>query len=343
VASIGTENKTWQRELLLVLFIGGVLYGTSFQQYRHFDIESPRGSTDARSYLRMSHGDFNVRAMHRYRFIIPVLVSAIRPAVVLLVGNSSKIDFLAFYLVNFVLMSATAYVFFYLLRSFGFGDTLSYVGICIFLSSRITVQTTGTPLVDSLYYFAIAVVFLGVKNGKITQLILAYPLLILSKATIIPFLMLPLLTHWQHRWKIFVSLALSVTVVALARHYLFQLASPDDQRTFVEAVSKPVTRFASNVARLFTPSGLHSLQCGYSFFLCFGVVGFVLNSRRRLHDIPNAFLLIVPLSLTFSLMSGNIGRMFFTSSFVVIPYALICIEHVLRPDPCDRTQQSLCE
>jgi hypothetical protein len=224
--------------------------------------------------------------------------------------------------------AATCFLFFYLLRSFGFCDVLALLGISIFISSRITIISTGTPLVDSFYYLSIVCVLLGIMSGRIDRLVWAYPVLALSKETIIPILLLPLLTHWQHRWKLFFSIGISAIVVAVSRQYIFQYVASTDQATLSEIIVDHATRIGGSLRYLITIRGLHDLQNGFSFFLVLGIVGYFINHRYECHKIPRSIVLIVPLTLFYGLMSRNLGRMLFASSFVVIPFALICIEFV---------------
>jgi len=312
-----------------------MLYGVSFQQFRHFDITDQRGASDAVSYIKMSHGDFDVKSTHRYRFVIPLLVELSRSIVDPSAQESSRRDLHCFYLINFLMMAATSFLFFYLLRSIGFCDVLALIGISIFISSRATILATGTPLIDSFYYLSIVCVLLGILSGRIDWLVWAYPVLILSKETIIPILLLPLLTHWQHRWKLFISIGISALVVVVSRQYISQLVTSANQSTLSEIIARHAARIESNLGNLFTIRGLHDLQNGFSFFLLLGIAGFAINHRYRRYSIPKSIFLMIPLTLMYGLLSRDFGRMLFASSFIVIPYALICIEHVFATKQSD--------
>ena len=64
--------------ILLTIFLS-LNYSTSYQQFRHFNINEVRGLTDQKSYIEMSKGNFDVSRTHKYRIIIPKTVSVLRP------------------------------------------------------------------------------------------------------------------------------------------------------------------------------------------------------------------------------------------------------------------------
>jgi len=88
--------------------------------------------------------------------------------------------------------------------------------------------------------------------------------------------------------------------------------------------------FWDNVSRLLTLQGLHDLQNGCSLFLFLAVVGFYVNWKKKLYRIPHLFLLLVPISLFLAFVSGDLGRMFFASFPVVIPYSLVFISYTCQ-------------
>ena len=179
--------------LVLLLAIVSLLYGASYQQFRHFKLAEPCGLRDTASYVAMMHGDFGVNPVHRYRALVPCAARGVRVLLARFVADSQDLDKLSFYVVNFAIATATAWLLFGILRKIGFAWQLGLFGVAIFLSSRVTVMSVGTPLVDSLYFFGIAVITYLVLADKETLLACVCPLLVLSKETMLPFLFLPLL------------------------------------------------------------------------------------------------------------------------------------------------------
>ena len=159
-------SKYW----LVIGTIVAVLYGVSYQLFRHFDTEDRRGLSASISYIAMSEGNFEVTSTHRHRFIVPWLAGQIKPILQLFISNPVERDKLAFYVVNFLIVGLTALLLYLILEKLGFNGALCLLGIVFFLCSRTTVYTVGAPLVDSIYYFAIAIVFYGMiaeKSGLI--------------------------------------------------------------------------------------------------------------------------------------------------------------------------------
>jgi uncharacterized membrane protein len=78
---------------------------------------------------------------------------------------------------------------------------------------------------------------------------------------------------------------------------------------------------------------LHDLQNGYALLLVLAIIGWWLHRKAgpaARHEIPPAFLLVIPLTLVYVLISMNLGRMLFAACFVVIPYALVAIDYVME-------------
>jgi hypothetical protein len=86
---------------LVLVFSAAILYGTTYQQFRFFDLAAPGGANDATYYVAMSRGNCDIEVHHRYRWLTPAIAGLVRPALedaVQIKGLSLK---LSFYLVNF--------------------------------------------------------------------------------------------------------------------------------------------------------------------------------------------------------------------------------------------------
>jgi len=232
--------------------------------------------------------------------------------------------------VNFSLLVATGVIFALILGAMGFSWEMSLVGVLIFLSSRVVVYSAGTPMVDSVYFLAIAViVYLTLKgNGMLLTLLL--PLLILSKETIYPFLFLPLCNQDLRKTPMIISLVCSFGVLWGVRTYtdsLIGVTPVQPGNDLVVVIMNHVREVGANVESLLSLRGMHNFQHGFSLVLILALFGYSLNSKERIVSIQWYLLLIVPLSLVYAMLSSNSGRMFFSSYVVVIPYALISIQY----------------
>ena len=108
------------------------------------------GLSDSISYLAMSHGNYDVNPVHRYRTLIPSLASLLQKMLGSSVKDPEKRDKLSFFVVNFVFSLATGILLHGILGRMGFNWEMSLLGAIFFLTSRINVMCVGAPLVDSL-------------------------------------------------------------------------------------------------------------------------------------------------------------------------------------------------
>jgi hypothetical protein len=321
---------------VVVLLLCSVLYGVTYQQFRHFDTSDPRGLNDSASYLRMSHGDYDVWEVHRYRFVVPLLARGVRAPLAQLVRDHDELERLSFYIVNFAFTLGTSLLLLGLLQHLGFEMWLAILGAVMFMTSRVTVALTGAPLVDSFFFCSMLGILLLTLTKKSILLALLMPLFALSKEAILPFLLIPLLTRMRTSKCYWVSLPVSLGAVYCVRHVLGGGAAASGGG-FDSVVRLLMERIWGNTAGLFTIRGLHDFQNGFSFFLVLALLGFVINRRQKLYNIPILLQLLIPLSLCYACLSGNYGRMFFVSFPVVIPYALICLDYACRREKGDIT------
>lgn len=323
-----TFSKILSRKYVFTLFfILSITYGTTYQQFRHFDIHDPRGVSDSKSYVSMAQGDQNVLFHHRYRFIIP---SCVKILSAITGKHDTNSIILFFYIINFSISCLTAFIFYLFLKKLGFSYIISLLGIVIFLSSRILILSTGTPLVDSIYFFSIVLIVYLLLSEHFTILLLAYPFLILTKETTIPFLFLPLFFNKFNRKKnlILFTFFTTISFVMLFAYRTHINEITNSSSSLPEVFNFILKHIVENGKQLLTLRGIHDFQNGFSFFLIFGIFGYFLNKKQNYYKMPLFVKLIIPLSLFFALMSGNLGRMFFSAFVVVIPYSLIFIEHI---------------
>lgn len=313
---------------ILLLVIVTVLYGSTYQQFRHFNIEDPRGADDAVSYIKMSHENYNVPDVHKYRPLIPYMASLVHKILSLELANEEELDKLSFYVVNFVIATGTALLLFGILTKLGFVWQLSMLGTIFFLISRITVLSVGTPLVDSLYFFAIGVILYLMLYDKVVLLACLCPLLVLSKETIIPFLFLPFAMRSMRNWKMVSSVLFSLSIFFVLRHIMQReiiASQPISLATIV--INHAQLYILLSLRRLFTPAGIHELFNGLAFLAVFAPLGLFVNQRYHKYKIPGFLLLPIPIAFGFALLSGALGRMFFAAYVPVIAYSLVLIEH----------------
>jgi hypothetical protein len=316
------------RYLVITTFSAAILYGSTYQSFRSFNLADPGGATDAIHYAAMARGELpEAPEVRHYRWLTPAAARFVEPFAARLVGHGELSIRLAFYLVNFSFSLLACVMLFRLFQALKFSVLLSLLGVCAFATSRVTVLATATPLVDAGYLCAIAVITCLTVEKKALLLALLMPLLVLGKETAIPFLLLPLVTDLRKSPAVWAGLAAAAAAFAISG----QIAGrdyPGPEASYAATVLEHARKLGWNASRLLTPSGLHDFQNGFSLLLPLSVAGAWLNAKYHYRVIPLFIIATVPVAFVLALLSGNLGRMFFAAFPVVIAYALIAVEHL---------------
>jgi hypothetical protein len=290
----------------------------------------PKGSSDANSYIAMSHGNYDVKPIHRYRVIVPFFAGGLQSILATRIADQSEIDKLSFYIINFLISGLTAFLLFLLFKEFGFRYELSLLGVLFFIASRIVILSTATPLVDSLFFLSVASMVLLIEKRNVVLLSLLLPVMIISKETFIPFIFLPLLIT-QFRKPIYIlSLAVSLLTFFALRSILGDVQGTQESSSLIDIVIDHAQNVMRNAALTFTASGLHDWQNGFSFTLILSVLGFRKDNASADKMVPSYLIWIIPLAIIYSLLSGNLGRMLFTAFIPIYGYALIFIDSMTK-------------
>ena len=322
--------------ILVVFVILGFNYGVSFQQFLHFDWADPRGLGDSLSYLAMSNGDSDIASIHRYRIIIPFLVDLVRDVIRPLVSYDQlhAIDALSFYIVNYFITSLAGLFLYLFLLELKFKPERSLMGVLIFLGSRITVLSTGAPMVDSLYHLAIIVIVYFCLTQRSLLLCLLTPLLILTKETTVPFLFLPFFLKTINRKLILLSLSVSFAILFWVRS-LVTAALPNviksEDSIFVTITSHLASGLENLSQSYFSLAGWHDLFSPFSVFWVIALFGAWIEIKKidTYYEIPRFLFWIIPIAFGFTALSSNAGHMLHSLFPLVIPYALIAIDYVM--------------
>jgi hypothetical protein len=321
---------------LVVLVILGFNYGVSFQQFLHFDWADPRGLGDSLSYLAMSNGDSDIASIHRYRIIIPFLADLVRDVIQTMVASDQlhAIDALSFYIVNYLITSLAGLFLYLFLIELKFKPERSLMGVLIFLGSRITVISTGAPMVDSLYHLAIIVIVYFCLTKRSMLLCLLTPLLILTKETTVPFLFLPLLLKTINRKLILLSLSVSFAILFLVRSFvttaLANVAKLEDP--ILVTITSHLWSGIENLSHsYFSLAGWHDLFSPFSVFWMIALFGAWVEIKKidTYYEIPRFLYWIIPIAFGYTVLSSNAGRMLHSLFPLVIPYTLIAIDYIM--------------
>jgi hypothetical protein len=333
-----TEYQKIIKVILIFIIISGFNYGVSFQQFLHFDWSNPRGLSDSSSYLAMSNEDFTVSSGHRYRVVIPFLAKLVRNVVNPLIPSEQLswfggVDAFSFYIVNYLFTNFTGLFLYLFLIQLKFDNKLSLLGVFIFLGSRITILSTGAPIIDSFYFLSIIIIvyFCSIKNTN--TLAILTPILILSKETIIPFLFLPFFISEINRKFYGILLSISFLFFFYARKTISSL-SPNTFETNDPIFYIFINHFKSGLENFtqtyFSLGGLHGIFSTFSMFWIIAAFGFWLSFKKlnSFYQIPHFLFFIIPITFIFTVLSSNVGRMLLSSFPIVIPYTLIGIDYI---------------
>ena len=347
--------------LLIFFIIFGFNYGVSYQQFRHFDWTDPRGLSDSASYLEMSKGNYNVSSTHRYRVVIPYLANIVRNTIQSFIPSSQShaIDALSFYIVNYLITSLTGLFLYLFLRELKFDTKFSLLGVFIFLGSRITILSTGSPLIDSFYYLSIIVILYFCLIQKTLALCLLNPLLILAKETTVPFLFIPLFIKKINRKFILISLVVSFITLWGMRNIVTETL-PNTISTNDPILNVVIQHLEGSIQNImsafFSLSGWHWLFSTFSIFGIFALIGLWidvkkilvkhrengLNIQKDLKEIkvPLFIFWIVPITFGLMALSSNTARMALSMFPLVIPYALIGLEYIFSKIDLNKDDQN---
>ena len=338
------EMTFWQRWLKyggVYIFIIAALYGSTYQQFRHFDITDSRGASDAVGYVRMSYGEHS-NGHKQFRIIVPRLAAAIRLVIVKIVPeitNYAPIDSLSFYIVNFFFSSLTAFIFFLFLQNLGFPFFLMLLGVYMFCASRLVVLATGTPLVDSVFYLAVALLAFCIQRKNSILLVVFFPFMLLCREAMLIYVGVVICEKAFRKWYVFFAIVLGFILYNIIRWQIGFSQESINEGVVTDPIVQSLVFFSSfvfiNLKRYLTLSGWHNLLCGFGLFIIFAIIGGMSHLKEKKYEIANSLWLFIPISLAFTLLSSNFGRMFFPTFVVVIPLVLIGVEWLYNQYWCE--------
>ncbi len=322
------DRSAWRIALVAAL-AATALYGSSFPYFRQYDLRNPEWNVDARDYVRMSHGDFDVFPVRRYRPLVPALAAVVRVPLVPVVADPVLRDRLAFYVVNFAFALVAALALYAILRTLDFSWATSLIGMLLFVASRVTVTSVGSPIVDAPFLAAIAVVLLLTLRGKPLLLGAAMPFLALTKDAILPFLLLPLLDRRSRKWAVVAGIG-AAFAVTLGTRWAIDHAFPLEKVASLGDVAAYLYRgnVLRSLQRLGTLAGVHDLLHGFGLLAPLALGAIAIGRVRRSRPLPPVLLATVPIAFAYALLSFNLGRMFFAAFVPVIAYSMVALEFV---------------
>ena len=298
--------RPWRRWLLVYALALGVLAGSAYPTYRHYDFSHSR---DALTYLRVARGEFRGSSLtRRYRVVVPFGAAAVAgPLERLGAGRPLR---LAFYLVNTLLLAAADLLLFRTCLLYGAAPPAAALALVAVLSSRWAMYAAGRPLVDSLYVLVFALAFYAARAGAAGALVLCMLLGPHAKESFV-FLASWLLVFGRRavRWP-----AQLAALAYFVRQWI-------DGQASVRNAFAHFGNVAYSLRLLFSVHGAGDVFSIFGFFTLFLLVGLRGGRRggRRPVGWGGAMLLLIV--LVHMLLSGDLARMGYLSSPV---FAVAC-------------------
>ena len=323
-------NRKYLHNIIIFLLYLYLSLSTSFHVFKDFNIENTK---DPKSYIQMANGNYKVNSTHRYRFIIPKTVSFVRPFLGNVYNSNSvmdetkakeKNDRFIFFIVNSIISASTAYLTFKYITYLGLGYLGGLIGGVFFLISPVIIVSTGTPLIDSLQYLCLVLYSIFILNNQFNKLSLLFPLMVLSKETLIPLIFVPLIKKESRKKSIVISIILSILILIIVRSILYESDYESNLNLYQNFLNHGIyslERFKS----LFTLRGIYKASYSYGFILFLSLLGYLINRSRSDINIPRSINILIPYSLFLSLLSNDTGRILYIAFPIIIPYSIYFI------------------
>jgi hypothetical protein len=325
--------KNIKIEVVIFLILTAVLYGSTYGLFRSFDasdMSNMGGVKDAVSYMEMSQGNYSVWSAHKYRFVVPLLVSGLDNLINNFVQADVSVTVLSFYIINFIFTLIAAYLLWLFYRTYNFSIWLSLVGSLLFITSRTSIQFTSTPLVDSFFMLCFITLLYLYRVNKFNYIYLLIPIFVISKEISVFYIGLLFIDKDYRNYKYIFSVACSLVTIIFIRKYIDIQAvnivggvGPNIMDSVYEMLYLLPVLIEASISKIFTPRGINDLVHGYSFLIVLSFMGYLLNYKKKHYQINCFFKHIIPVSLFLAILSSNLGRMFFISSPIMILYTLI--------------------
>ncbi|GAB2956338.1 hypothetical protein GCM10027048_22930 [Hymenobacter coalescens] len=335
---MATGPGRWRRWLLVYVLAVGIIAGSAYTMYVHFDFSH---SSDTRSYLKMARGEFHgVRITHRYRVPVPLLARAVAwpvQQVYARVWPHRAADEwplrLAYYLVNTLLLAAAGLIIFQTCLLYGASPGAAALAMVAVLVSRWAVYIAGLPLVDSLYMLVFALAVYAARSGSAAALltcILLGPHAKESFVFLAPWLLLFGGRALRWPWQL-AALLVSAGLAYLVRHWIdAQLGAPPQES--VQNALSHLENLGYSVRRMLSPKGVGELFSIFGFFWLALLVALrrpASGPVRWWQELGWPAVGLGLVVLVHMLLSGDIGRM----GYLMAPMFAVALARALTLHP----------
>jgi hypothetical protein len=315
-----------QFELTLIFILSlGILLGPAYNSYLYYDYTS---NSDARDYMQVAQGNFDVTVTHRYRVVVPILAASVaspfEKVYVKLWPHRAATDWplrLGFFITNTLLMSFAFVAIWSMMRSMGLGVISSSFGFLAVITSRWASLLAGIPYVDSLHLLCMALGAWGIVGGVRAPIALSLLLGPIAKESFL--MMVPLLVwYWPQGNSpktlagrlpgIFWAVA-GIGCMLSLRALIDSTAAAPPRVDGLENALNHTENILYAIQRVVSPRGLGEIFTVMGIFTSVPLT-MIATRRRRVffaNNWPFAFTLLIPICLAQVLLSGEAARMLF--------------------------------
>jgi hypothetical protein len=326
----------WRQLLAVYLLCVGVLAGSAYTMYVHYDFSH---SLDTRSYLSLARGEFRgVSITRRYRVVVPAVAAAVawplERVYARIWPQRAATDWplrLGFYVVNTLILAAAALFMFRSAVLLGASPGAAALAVLAVLCSRWAVYIAGLPLVDSLYMLVFALAFYGAYSGS--GWALAVCILLGPQAKESCVIIAPMHLVFGHRalpWpRQLVLLALAGALAYGVRHWIDLRVGAAPQESVTNALDH-LHNLAYSLRRLLSVKGAGEIFSIFGFFWLVVLAGFRGDASRKLRQIPPGWgaWALVAVVVVHMLLSGDLGRMgYLGASVFAVAFARVLTYH----------------
>ncbi|MHB8624647.1 MAG: hypothetical protein ACYDEO_00435 [Aggregatilineales bacterium] len=293
------------------------------------------GLTDSLAYVNSYYGK-EVMGHWRYRVLTIGLARLVPNQLELLLQRDPtpyRRAHIHFAVVNLCFLTATAMLLYAYLMTFFAEKQLALLGAVIFLTSRVNVQSGGAPMVDPSSFFFLLLGMYAIIRRNTWMLFISCTLGVFAKETTL--LLWPMLWLADLQWRrkgLYSLVLLPGTAAYMVFRYIIY---PDPSGASFFSLEL-MGGIAGQLHSFLTPNGLVDWISSFNLFWIPAIYALIrlpkpVLIRRWLWMIPIVLAMII-------LLEGDLGRILFLTFPVVIPLALIGIQHWMSPELSDHPQ-----
>lgn len=322
--------------LLPFAFSLAIILGPAYTMYVHYDFSH---SSDTKSYIKMSQGDYNVNSVHRYRFIIPFSAKTIATPIKLVYTKlwPHRADSLwplqlAYFIINSILVAIYGTILYKLLRQYSNHYMSVFIALTVVLTSRWVAYIAGLPLTDSLYLIFIALLLYSIKT-KNNYLFMFTVLLggIMKESFLLfaPFILLTGPFNWYLRGLLIVLSC----VFVFGEHWIIDKILPLNEsiiakkETLIDIFIRTSSRTLDTALDLISIRGvgeIFTVLGAFTFILIYGLLNHECRNVWKI-QIEKYYWYFFGCILIHVLISGDAARMFYFGSAL---YAILLLKAV---------------